>query len=132
MSNGINLEDSGEYSVSGDDSLLEGVKSGKKCTKCFRPTKGHIGPCGVKCINTPVSKYEEEGSPQATGDQESECLENVKQSVDNQMSVVLKELVNQMSELNLTMWKMNESQNEIREALKGRKIGPTGGENFRI
>ena len=41
------------------------------------------------------------------------------------MSVVLKELVNQMSELNLTMWKMNESQNEIREALNGRKTGPT-------
>ena len=39
MSNGINLEDSGEYSVAGDDSLLEGAKSGKKCTKCFRPTK---------------------------------------------------------------------------------------------
>ena len=125
MSNGINLEDSEEYSAAGDDSLLEGAKSGKKCTKCFRPTKGHIGPCGVKCINTPASKDEEEGSPQATGDQESECLENVKQPVDNQMSVVLKELVNQMSELNLTMWKMNESQNEIREALKGRKIGPT-------
>ena len=33
----------------------EPAPKGRTCTRCSQPTRGHPGPCGVRCSNVPAS-----------------------------------------------------------------------------
>ena len=35
--------------------VAEAATNIRTCTRCGKPTKGHPGPCGVRCLNVPAS-----------------------------------------------------------------------------